>query len=109
MFADSPWPQMTGHEVLPWTDGGRAGEDSARYYTCSSAQQSPHDRRQKCGSYSTACICHSGIWISSDEYCGKNYPLGDGWATAWVVNYAPYGGASSAVRAQCNYLGVWPY
>ena len=22
---------------------------------------------------------------------------------------ASYGGASSAVRAQCNYLGVWPY
>ena len=21
----------------------------------------------------------------------------------------PRGGASSAVRAQCNYLGVWPY
>ena len=25
------------------------------------------------------------------------------------VRRHPYGGASSAVRAQCNYLGVWPY
>ena len=58
---------------------------------------------------------------------GKGGPKGDAhwplatvhsdplWVRTWFgcVNGAPwggdYGGALSAVCAQCNYLGVWPY
>ena len=31
------------------------------------------------------------------------------YAWAWLPRISDNGGASSAVRAQCNYLGVWPY